>query len=67
MLAGDATLIPLLQRLAVRDVRVTLTSSLSVPSSIAPPPLVALADTCIDQTEDNRFLLPEDGHGRHKL
>mgnify|MGYP000998753947 CR=1 FL=1 len=67
MLAGDATLIPLLQRLVVRDVRVTLISSLAVPGSIAPPPLVALADRSIDQAEDDRFVLSGDGHGRRKL
>jgi len=67
MLAGDAKLIPLLQRLAVRDVRVTLISSLAVPGSIAPPPLVALADRSIDQAEDDRFVLSGDGHGRRKL
>lgn len=67
MLAGDAKLIPLLQRLAVRDVRVTLISSLAVPNSIAPPqPLVALADRFIDLAEGDRFLLPLDGDRRHE-
>ena len=62
MLAGDAKLVPLLERLAARDVPVTLISSLSVPNSIAPPPpLVALADRFIDLADDDRFFLPEDG------
>ena len=63
MLAGDAKLVPLLERLAVLDVPVTLISSLSVPNSIAPPPpLVALADRFIDLANDDRFFLPEGGH-----
>lgn len=67
MLAGYAKLIPLLQRLAVRDVRVTLISSLAVPGGIAlPPPLVALADRFIDLAEGDRFLLPLDGDRRHE-
>ena len=68
MLAGDAKLIPLLQRLAVRDVRVTLISSLAVPGGIAPPPppLVALADRFSDLAEGDRFLLPLDGDRRHE-
>ncbi|QDA36300.1 NYN domain-containing protein [Paracoccus liaowanqingii] len=63
VLAGDAKLVPLLERLAKMDVTVTLISSLSVPQSIAPPPpLVELADEFIDLANDVRFFMPEDGH-----
>ncbi|MCG6113264.1 MAG: NYN domain-containing protein [Paracoccus sp.] len=62
LLAGDAKLVPLLDRLEELDVPVTLISSLSVPNSIAPPPpLVALAETFIDLARDDRFFLPEAG------
>lgn len=62
VLAGDAKLVPLLERLEEMDVPVTLISSLSVPRSIAPPPpLVALANDFIDLADDDRFFLPEHG------
>ena len=58
--AGDAKLIPVFEQLARMDVPVTLISTRNVPDSIAPPPpLVVLAETFIDVTEDDRFLLPE--------
>lgn len=57
IVAGDPKLIPLLEELQDRSVRVTLISSRAAPSSIAPPPpLVALASEFIDLADDDRFL-----------
>lgn len=61
IVAGDAKLIPLFDRLEEMDVPVTLVSSLAVPASIAPPPpLVDLAEEFIDLNEDARFFLGTD-------
>lgn len=61
IVAGDAKLIPLFDRLEEMDVPVTLISSLAVPASIAPPPpLVELAEDFIDLNEDPRFFLGTD-------
>ncbi len=61
ILAGDAKLIPLFERLEEMDVPVTLISSLAVPASIAPPPpLVELAEEFIDLNEDERFFFADD-------
>lgn len=61
IVAGDAKLIPLFQRLDEMEVPLTLISSLSVPASIAPPPpLVELAEAFIDLNDEDVFLLATD-------
>lgn len=56
VVAGDAKLIPLFQRLDEMEVPLTLISSRSVPASIAPlPPLVELAEAFIDLNEEDTF------------
>ena len=61
IVAGDAKLIPLFQRLDEMAVPLTLISSLSVPASIAPPPpLVELAEAFIDLNNEDVFLLAAD-------
>lgn len=61
IVAGDAKLIPLFERLEAMDTPLTLVSSLAVPPSIAPPPpLLALAEEFIDLNEDARFFLAAD-------
>ncbi|MFN3664104.1 NYN domain-containing protein [Yoonia sp.] len=56
VVAGDAKLIPLFQRVDEMELPLTLISSLSVPASIAPPPpLVELADVFIDLDVEDIF------------
>lgn len=56
IIAGDAKLIPLFKRLEAIEAPLSLISSLSVPSSIAPaPPLIEMADAFIDLSHANDF------------